>query len=102
MKHTTKVTVTREETDWVECDLCGGKVERVETLNYDDYDDMGDIRYDQVNRMQRCVGKQSRWPDGGGGGVKQTVDMCGDCWESKFILWLESMGVEIREEKYEY
>lgn len=42
-----------------------------------------------------------RYPEGGGG-RKFFVDICRECFEEKLIPWLQSQGVMIQEEEWDY
>lgn len=71
--------------DWYECDLCHRKTKA--THYYD---------VDQV-KIEHRVGTD--YPEGASGTMTY-VDMCPDCWESRFLVWLKSQGVEPHTEEY--
>lgn len=81
MKHMKKVEIaatTRDETDFVTCDLCG---ECIEEAGYN---------IDEIEVRHR-TGKS--YPESGAG--KETyVDMCGKCFDEKLVPWLRTQGAE--------
>ena len=89
MKHyTTKVVPehTENRLDSVTCDFCGKKIE------FEPY------KLDDVT-IDRNVG--DRFPEGSRG-VKESVDMCGECWETKLIPWIKAQGVTPTVKEWEW
>lgn len=89
MKHMKTVEVpatTREEVDFVTCDLCGAKIEG---RGYD---------VDEVEVRHKTG---SNYPEGGSGD-ETAVDMCGKCFDEKLVPWLRSQGAEPRTEDWDW
>ncbi len=53
--------------------------------------DPGNYEIDEVQVSRR---HGSYYPDGGGAGDQVEVDICGECFLSRLIPWLESLGVK--------
>jgi hypothetical protein len=75
-----------EVCDKTTCDFCGRQI------NDWDYD------IDTVE-IQREVG--AVFPDSVTGS-RYIVDMCGECWDEKFVPWLHGNGVIPTQEKWDY
>lgn len=81
MKHlkTKEIPATvKTVTDFITCDLCN---EKIEESNY---------RVDEV-LIEHTVG--TRYLEGGSG-EEMKIDMCGKCFDTKFISWLNSQGFD--------
>jgi hypothetical protein len=81
MKHIKNVEVpahTRKVVDFVTCDLCGGVIK---TYRYE---------VDEVEIMHRTG---DEFPEGGSG-EETTVDMCGECFDTKLLPWLLEQGAK--------
>lgn len=77
-RHTPAQTVDVE--DYRTCDLCGDRITR---FAYD---------VDEVE-VGRSVG--TRYPEGSQ--IQRTeLDMCGECFDTKLVPWLESQGATLR------
>ena len=81
MKHIETVQVpatTKEVTYKTTCDLCGEEIKR------------GFFGAEEVEVRHRTG---HSYPDGGNGD-ETSVDMCGRCFTTKLVPWLQSIGVE--------
>lgn len=81
MKHVKTVTVpatTRELVEKVTCDLC----QKIIKKGYHEIDEV---------MISHSVGFNSA---SGGNQTIELVDMCGECFQTKFKDWLKSMGVK--------
>lgn len=80
---------TKKVLESTTCDICKKDVEETE------------FERDEVE-ITRNITEMS-YPECGNG-VKTTVDMCGGCFQEKFLPWLwgESGGAEIKEKKWDY
>lgn len=89
MKHTelTEIPARMEEiTVKVTCDLCGSEIPQY------------GVHVDRVT-ITRNTGRSYLE---GGSGDTFSVDMCGNCFESKLTPWLESQGVKLQVEEWGY
>jgi hypothetical protein len=90
MKHMRTVEVpatTKTVVDRVTCDLCGrGLDEHYAGKQLSSY-------YSDEVDINRRVG--TNYPEGGNS-TESKVDMCGECWKTKFVPWLRSQGAEPR------
>ena len=80
MKHFKKELVPEHEKevlDKVTCDICKKKILDPEVYEIDE------------TEVFRRTGVN--YPEGGSG-EEISIDMCGDCFDNKFIPWLKSVG----------
>jgi hypothetical protein len=69
------------------CDLCGGTIKNA---SYGDYDEC-------------TIARRSGARYGGEGNHEETsMDMCGECFETKLTPWLESQGVKMQKADQDY
>lgn len=81
MKHTKTIiepAYSREITEFITCDLCKEKIEN------------SVYKIDEVI-IERKTGES--WPEGGHG-EEMKIDICGKCFDTKFILWLNSQNFD--------
>jgi hypothetical protein len=79
MKHMKTVVIpadTKQEVDFVTCDLCGEKIK---------------CGYHEIDEV-KVTYKQGRSYPEGSWGDETSVDMCGDCFNEKLVPWLKSQG----------
>lgn len=92
MKHYKEKEVpahTKREHVSTTCDLCSAEI---------DPSRHGCYEVDEVEISHRTG---NSYPEGGAGD-KISVDMCGHCFTSKLMPWLESEGVKIASEEWEF
>ena len=85
MKHFKEKTVPSHKTqqlDKTTCDLCGKNMFSLGT-GY------------SIEEVTIEYKKGDNYPEGGSG-AECKIDMCGDCFETKFTEWLTNQGVEIK------
>lgn len=89
MKHKENVEIpatTEIRTTYVTCDFCSKKIEY---LAY---------KTDEVTIRHK---EGDSYPEIGGGAAR-FVDMCGKCFNEKLVPWIQSQGVEVQKEDWEY
>jgi hypothetical protein len=77
---------TREVIDSVTCEICGEKIENKDNIEVDEI------------TIRRKKGEQ--YPECGFGEMTE-VDMCGKCFEEKFLTWLWSYNGRPRISEWE-
>ena len=90
MKHMKTETVpatTRQEVDFVTCDLCK---ERIKPGRMYDVDEV-EIRH-----------RTGMADFGGGSGMETAVDLCGKCFDEKLLSWLRSQGAEPQTNEWDF
>jgi hypothetical protein len=93
MKTVDVPATTKTVVDRITCDLCGRGLD-------DHYRDKRLSSYysDDVEIRRR---QGTNYPDGGSG-TESTVDMCGECWKTKFVPWLKTQGAAPRMNEWFY
>lgn len=87
MKHLKTVEVpatTREVVERTNCDLCGAELRSIGS----DYDEVT-IERSRGVRLPGC----SRY--------ETEVDMCGHCFETRLVPWLNSQGAQVIENDFD-
>lgn len=74
------------------CDMCGLKVPGPDWAHVNSYD---------VKETTVLMRTGYNCPDGGSG-TKTNIDLCPECFEKKLIPWLQSQGVQIRPEEWDW
>ena len=89
MKHTKTVEVpatTKQVLDKTACDLCGAEIKA------------GNYSAEEVEVRHRTG---SSCPEGGSG-EEVSVDMCGDCFDTKLVPWLRTQGADPKPEDWDW
>ena len=89
MKHMKTIEVpatVKEVLDKTTCDLCGIEI-TVDNYSAEDV------------TIRHRTG--SRYPEGGSG-EEVSVDMCGDCFDTKLVPWLRTQGANPKPEDWDW
>lgn len=89
MKHMRQVEIpakTMQEIYKTTCDLCGAEIKA------------GRFSADNVEVKHRTG---NIYPEGGSG-EEVSVDMCGNCFDTKLVPWLRSQGADPKPEEWDW
>ena len=88
-----------ETLDYYQCDICN-KNYRVEAK--EGKDGLYRIETSTEVGIKKTVRKIGKYDDMDYTRSTYSIDMCLECWEEKFMVWLKSLGVQLVEETKEY
>jgi hypothetical protein len=86
------VTETKQVFKYVQCDICGSQA----TDN-----DNWEGEYYGVSETEIKYREGTSYPEGGSGTAIK-VDICPTCFMEKLVPWLESQGVLIKKEEWDW
>lgn len=76
-----------EVVEFETCDLCGARLDTGRASVVDEVE----IRHRTGESFPEC-----------GHGEEATVDLCGACFESRLVPWLEAQGANVHREPWEF